>query len=599
MNVQSGELRRSGVLLHLSPQPFRLLVLLASRSGELVTRDEIRDQIWGRDTYVDFEHGLNFAVNKVREALGDNRENPRYIETLPRRGYRFIAPVLSETQSASSEPAHHRRWRWILATGLAAIVVAAAISTVRLRQTFAAPLKIESIAVLPFENLSGDSGQDYVAAGLSDALITDLGEIAGLRVISRTSVIQFSRNRKALPEIARELGIDAALEGAIRRSGSRLLVTAQLLDARADRHLWAASYDREARDSLMLEKQIAVTIAHEVSGRLSLAEQMRLAHTSTSNRTAYEACVRGRYLLDQRINESIAAATGHFEEAVRADPRYALAWSGLSDCYVTGWRSVTTKKDYALAEQYARRAVALDPDLAEAHASLGRVHYCRLEFTSAEAEFRRAIELNPNYAMAHHWWALQLLGFGQLNEALAANGRARQVDPFSFPVCFARVMILTAMHEYERAQAEIQTLSSIAPGASEPDSLLAGVYWMQNRLREAIAAERRYALATHSPAWVADLDRVAAELSTNGTGAARIAYARLKERGYDRKIYTASDVASAYALAGDQDKALRWLNRLLADDGDNELPVELSAPQFDGLRSLAAFHDLRRRLRLE
>jgi TolB-like protein len=328
-------------------------------------------------------------------------------------------------------------------------------------KTAATPPGIDSIAVLPLQNLSRDPEQEYFADGLTDALITDLGRVITLRVISRTSVMQYKGTTKPLPEIARELNVDAAVEGTVQRSGGRVRITAQLLQARTDRHLWAESYERDSADVIQLERQLALAIAHEVTGRLTPAQETRLAHSATTNPRAYDAYLRGRYLWGQRTPEPTTAAVGYFEQALREDPHFALAWSGLADCYAVGWWA---KNDLPLAEKYARKALDLDPDLAEAHASLGIIDTYRHRFPDAEKELRRAIDLNPNYVMAHHWRSLYLLD--RPEEALAENEQARQLDPFSLPVNHLRVYVLLGLHQYDRALEAAETEATIAPPVS-------------------------------------------------------------------------------------------------------------------------------------
>ena len=615
LDLQAGELRKGGALLHLPPQPFKILALLASRPGELVTREEIRSQVWGTDTFVDFEHGLNFAIKKIRDALGDDSETPRYIQTMPRRGYRFIAPVDAVASlvldlkphpaapaPAGRPPEASRPRRWMVVAVAGAVVAIAAVllalNAGKLRHRLpAAPPRIESIAVLPLENLSRDPEQEYFADGLTDSLITDLGKISTLRVISRTSVMQYKGTRKPLPEIARELNVDAVVEGTVQRSGSRVRITAQLLEAWTDRHLWAETYERNFEDVIRLERQMALAIAHEVTGRLTPAQETRLARSTTTNPRAYDAYLRGRYLFAQRTAEPVTEAIGYFEQAVREDPHFALAYSGLADCYSVGWSR--SAKDLPLAEKYARKALALEPDLAEAHASLGIIQDYQFKFADGEKELRRALDLNPNYAMAHHWWCLHLVFFGRLEEALAANDRARQLDPFSLPVNNSRMYPLLGLHEYDRAVEQAETEAVIDPRNLQPHVWLARIYWIAGRVPDAIAEERRTVATLAPPAErLLDLNEVAAVFARSGVRAAQVKFAQLAERGYKR-AYDAFEIACQYGVVEDRGKALEWLNQAFRD---NELECYLSAksaPELDCVRSDPRFHDLLRRMGLE
>lgn len=605
LDLQAGELRKSGVLLHLPPQPFKILALLAGHPAELVTREEIRNHVWGTGTFVDFEHGLNFAIKQIRDTLGDDAETPRYIQTLPRRGYRFIAPVDVAGLVPALEPegAAPLQRRWVVAVvsgavvAIAAVVFALNVGSLRdrlltaLHLKSAAPPGIESIAVLPLENLSHDPEQEYFADGLTDALITDLGNISTLRVISRTSVMQYKGTQKPLPQIARELNVDAAVEGTVKRSGNRVRITAQLLHARTDRHLWAETYERDFEDVVRLERQVALAIAHEVTGRLTPAQETRMARSTTTNPRAYDAYLRGRYLFNQRTEEPVTEAVGYFEQALREDPHFALAYSGLADCYGVGW---WTKGDLPLAEKYAHKALALQPDLAEAHASLGIAYTYGGKFAGAEKELRRALDLNPNYVMAHHWWALHLVCFGRLEEALAENDRARQLDPFSLPVNGLRMYPLLGLHQYDRAVEQAETLAVIGPRSSLPHGLLARIYWIEGRVPDAIAEERKTATMKHLPARLHDLDEVAAAFARSGLRAARVKSAQLKEKGY-KSTYLALDVAYQYGVVEDKGKVLEWLNQASRDNDADWNISSRTAPEFDCVRSAPGFHDLLRR----
>ena len=520
---------------------------------------------------------------------------------------RDIGDARIEIEEASPPGAPLRR-RWIVAAVSCAVVAIAAVlfalnmGSLRDRlltaldlKSAATPSGIESIAVLPLENLSRDPEQEYFADGLTDALITDLGNIITLRVISHTSVMQYKGTKKPLPEIARELNVDAAVVGKIQRSGNRVRITAQLLQARPERHLWAETYERDFEDVIRLERQMAVAIAHEVTGRLTPAQETRLARRTTTNPRAYDAYLRGRYLFGQRTPEPTAAAVGYFQQALKEDPQFALAYSGLADCYGVAWYA---KGDLPLAEKYARKALALDPDLAEAHASLGVLDTIGGKFADAEKELRRALDLNPNYVMAHHWWSHQLLYFGRLEEALAENERARRLDPFSLPVNYIRVLMLLGLRQYDRAIEQAETEAEIDPQLPAPHELLARIYWIEGRVPDALAEERRAATLLHLPARLRDLEKVAAAFAGSGLRAAQMKSARLKEKGY-RGVYSALEIAYQYGVVEDKGKVLEWLNQALRDNAPLLCQTAKSAPQFDCVRSDPRFRDLLRRLGLE
>jgi TolB-like protein/DNA-binding winged helix-turn-helix (wHTH) protein/Tfp pilus assembly protein PilF len=615
------ELRKHGVRIKLEDQPFELLTALLEKPGDIVTRSELQARLWPEGTFVDFDKSLTKAVNKIRTALGDSPVAPRFIETLSGRGYRFIAPLdvvadlVPPLGLAEATPARTERPRgaslqgwWIVAAASCAVVAIAAVLLAlnvgslhdRLRAALdlkraVIPPGIDSIAVLPLENLSRDPEQEYFADGLTDDLITDLGKMITLRVISRTSVMQYTRTKKPLPEIARELNVDAAVEGTVQRSGRRVRVTAQLLQARTDRHLWAETYERDSADVIQLERQMAVAIAHEVTGRLSAAQETRFARGGTANPRAYDAYLRGRYFWGQRTPELATEAIGYFEQALREDPHFALAYSGLADCYAVAWWA-KGERDLPLAEKYARKALALEPELAEPHASLGIIDAYRHRYPDAEKELRRAIDLNPNYVMAHHWRSDYLLDLGRLEEALAENELARQLDPFSFPVNHLRVYALLGLHQYDRALEQAETEAAIAPQSPYAHGEMARIYWIEGRVPDALAEERKAAALAHLRVRPRDLDAVAAVFARSGLRAAQVKSAQLKEKGY-KGAYLALDIAHQYGLVEDKGKVLEWLNQAFRDNDDADFGG--TAPEFDCVRSTSRFHDLLRHAGLE
>jgi TolB-like protein/DNA-binding winged helix-turn-helix (wHTH) protein len=620
LDEASHELRKNGLRIHLQDQPWQVLCALLERPGEVVSRDELRRRLWPDGTFVDYEKSLNKAVNKLRDALCDSAETPRYVQTASRRGYRFVAPVSvvsgvapgfgqDEAPPARAGPplvARPGRGRWIVAAVSSAVFLIAAVPLAlnvgglrdhlltALDLKGADPPQIESIAVLPLQNLSRDPEQEYFADGLTDMLIGDLGKMGSLRVISHTSVMQYKGTRTPLPQIARELNVDAAVEGTVLRSGSRIRITAQLLLARTDTHLWSDVYERDFEDAIRIEKQVALAIAHEVTGHLTPAQETRLARGRTTNPRAYDAYLHGRYLWNQRDTEHTAAAVGYFEQALREDPHFALAYSGLADSYSVSW---WTRANLRAAEEYARKALAFEPDLAEAHASLGMVYAYTGRLADAEKELRRSIELNPNYVMAHHWWALNLVYFGHFEEALAENDRARQLDPFSLPVNNGRMYALVGLHRYDQALEQCETLAGIDRAHSPPHGWLNRIYWLQGRVPEAIAEARADATLENSAARLRDLDQIAAAYSKSGLRAAQVKAAQVEERGY-KSLYTPLNIAYRYGVAGNQDKVFEWLDRTCRDDFAECLTLR-GAPEFDFVRSTPRFRELLRRQGLD
>jgi TolB-like protein/DNA-binding winged helix-turn-helix (wHTH) protein len=349
LDVGAGELRKHGVRLRLRGQPLQVLEILLERSGEVVTRAEFQTRIWTADTFVDFDHSLHNAIARIREVLGDSAETPRYIETLPRRGYRYIGPVqdfqrlplAAETSGHTTQPPAlitppKRTRHMVLALCALFTLGVVAFATWRYIHAKAAVSPIRSIAVLPLKNFSGDPSEEFFADGITDQLITDLAKVGSLRVVSGTSVMQYKGTKKGLPEIARELNVDAIVEGSIGRSGQRVRVTAQLIQASTDQHLWAETYDRDLGDILNVESEVADAIAQQVRAQLAPTERAQLRSAHTVNPAAYDDYLKGRLYFVNEFNKSasLKRAQAYFEESIQKDPKFALAYAGLADTYV-------------------------------------------------------------------------------------------------------------------------------------------------------------------------------------------------------------------------------------------------------------------------
>jgi len=392
LDRDAEELRKNGIKIRLQEQPLQILEILLQHPGKVIAREELREKTWPSDTFVDFDHGINNAIKRLREALGDNTETPRYIETLPRRGYRFIGKIERE-----------------------------------------AP-RFRSLAVLPLENLSRDPEQEYFAEGLTEALITTLAKIGELRVVSRTSAMVYKDARKPLREIARELEVDVIVEGTVLRAGDRVRITAQLIDPEKETHLWAESYQRHLRDVLDLHAELAQSIARQVQVKLTPQEQAQLAQSRPVNPEAYEAYLKGRYHWNRRSREGLPKGVQYFQEAIAKDAGYAAAYAGLADCLsgLSNYNFVAPDEGCGKAKKLALQALELDPSLAEAHTSLAWVHtWYDYDFTAAEREFERSLELNPRYATAHQFFGFYLGMMGRYEEAYTEAKRAIRLDPLS------------------------------------------------------------------------------------------------------------------------------------------------------------------------
>lgn len=431
LDPESAELRKNGVTTRLQEQPFRILLELVQRPGEVVTRAELRDRLWPADTFVDFETSLNSAVKKLRDALEDSAENPRFIETFKRRGYRFIAPIQPATSSAEAPRPSQRKWLWTAALALAIAIGVVGSISMRSQRAPAVP-PIDSIAVLPLDNLSRDPEQEDFADGMTEALITDLAQIRDLRVISRTSVMQYKAARKSLPEIARELDVDAIVEGTVARAGSRVRVTAQLIHASTDRHLWAKSYERELVDIFSLQGELAQAIADAVE--VNVAPQVRagLKNAPRFDRAAVDAYFEGLAATKPQQTEDYVKAIEHYERAIAIEPEFALAHSALArTIYQFAFTGTLPPHEFMpKAEAAARSALKSDPRLGDAHVTLALVLYrFHWNWPAAEAEFRRALEVSPSSAHAHRAYSRFLFAQGRLDEAAGHKETARKLDP--------------------------------------------------------------------------------------------------------------------------------------------------------------------------
>lgn len=456
LDVGRYEIRRCGRSLRLERLPMELLILLASRQGELVTREEVIERLWGKGAHLDADQGINTAIRKIRLCLRDTVENPIYVQTIVGKGYRFVPTV---TISQASIPTLHdepslkapvpetseipnpnsSRWdarKWIVVAAVAALAATSAFAWIWYAHRPSQPAPIKAIAVLPFENLSGDPAQDYFVDGITDELITEMAKMGGVRVISRTSTMQYKHAKGNLRKIASDLGVDAVVEGGLSRSGNRVRITAQLIRASSDQHLWANSYDRDVSDILTLQNEIAVAVAREL--RVELALQMPgTTSRSPLNREAYAEYLRGRYAWNLRREPALLEAIQHFETAIQIDPNFAQAYSALADCHTAlGYLNARSPEEtFPNARLAAQKALELDSFLAEPHASLAYYYlYYERNWDAAEKEFRKAIELNPSYAIAHDWYGVYLTARGRWSDALNELERARELDPLSLAI---------------------------------------------------------------------------------------------------------------------------------------------------------------------
>lgn len=490
LDAESYTLRRAGRVLKLERIPMEVLLFLVEQRGQLVSRQQIVDRIWGDKVFLDTDNSINGAIRKIRSILKDDAEEPRFIQTVTGKGYRFMAPVDAPPQPAivvapppvpephsSAEPA---RPKWLLLLGIA-IGLAAALALglnlylKRPKSTApgAAPDARVMLAVLPFENLTGDAGQDYFSDGFTEELITQLGSTdrTKMGVIARTSIMVYKRNPKPLDEIGRKLGVQYIIEGSVRRDAGRVRITAQLIQLKDQTHVWAKEYDRDVRNPLVLQGEIAQEIANETEFALggqtkSNPSRGPAATGGTTSYEAYDLYLRGRYFWNKRAGENFEQAARFFQQAIDKDPHYARAYAGLADTYglMGTWKMAPRNEFMPKARAAALQALKIDETLAEAHASLALLaENFDYDWKTAEKEFQRAIQLDPDYATGRQWYAEYLSWQGRFEEALAESKRAQRLDPLSLIVATDRCTILYYFRHYDQAVAECRAVLAMDP----------------------------------------------------------------------------------------------------------------------------------------
>jgi TolB-like protein/DNA-binding winged helix-turn-helix (wHTH) protein/Tfp pilus assembly protein PilF len=607
VDTVSGELRRQGLKIRLQDQPFRLLVLLLGRAGDVVTRDELREKLWPADTYVDFDHSLNTAVRKLREALGDSAEAPRYVETLARRGYRFIAPVAprpiaqlaysagADVASVLRAPVERlsTRARRLLTFAIVVVICAAALVAywvVPRPGPTAQSGRRSTLAVLPFDNLTGDADQEYLSDGLTEEIITQLGwlEPDRVRVLARSSTWKYKRADRDIGRLRRELGADYVLEGSLRRAGERVRVSAQLVRLDDQSQVWAETYERPFRDVLILQSEVAETVAHTIAVTLTPGAQARLARARPVRAEAYQDYLRGRFFWNRRTEGALRQALGYFQKAIAADPGYAPAYSGVADSYLSlGASSIVgglpPRQAMPQAKAAALKALQIDDALAEAHTSLAMVHLLYdWDSAACEKEFRRALELDPNYTAAHHWYSHYLLALGRTEESLAESKRALELEPLQLVVGIHLGWHYLYARQYDQAIAQFRQTLELDPAFPQTQRYAAWAYLQKGMHSEAIAALR---------AALSGLERdpeIEGELGHALAVAGRRADALVMLEGLAH--LSASRYVSPYSVAlvhaglGDRDQALTWLDKAYAERSDY-MPYLRLEPMLDGLRS--------------
>ena len=589
MDPVSGDLRKSGIPLKMQPQPCKVLLLLLARPGELVTRERIQEEIWGDATHVDFEKGLNFCIKKIREALIDDAETPRYIETVPKRGYRFIHPVEAVSPEAVGSSGTVHKSRGELPSWAGLLILAGVALTLALTWMLREP-PTHSLAVLPLEDLSQGAAPEGFVDGMTDMLTTELSKIKPLRVISRVTMEQYRETDKTLPEIAKDLNVDSVVEGSVLFDGERVRITVQLIDASPERHLWAEAYDREVNDVLELHTEVARTIARQIEGVI-IPERDRLPKVTPAALIAY---LKGRGFLSQRTPEKIQTGLNYFDQAIALDPAFALAHAGRADAYAllgsVPYDALPPLEAMPLAKRAALRALELDDRLAEAHTTLGYVSMVfDHDWEKAEEEFLRGLNLNPNYVEAHHWYAYYLHVLGRVDEAMEHVEYARQLDPNSLTATAS----LAWHHYYERdyQQAIVHLKETLEINSYFPLAHLdlGLVYAQLGRYNEA-SQEFEQALAIAPNCTICRGVK-----GYNYALAGRIDEAEdiledlldLSETRYVPGFY----LAVVYGALGQKEEALRWMEKAYEQRSDYIIYAGIE-PSLDPIRGEPRFKEL-------
>jgi TolB-like protein/DNA-binding winged helix-turn-helix (wHTH) protein len=623
-DLSSGELRKHSLKVKLQDQPFQVLALLLERPGEVVTREELRQKLWPADTFVDFDVGLNTAIKRLRDALGDTAESPRYVETLPRRGYRFIAQV--DGLAAATPPsgpaqiptdrytrravsalvdavleAHGARTRWRVgavvagATALAMAVVLFSVPSLRQRvQGKTIPPKIQSLAVLPLENLSGDPAQEYFADGMTDALVTDLAQISSLRVISRTSVMRYKGTRKPLPDIAKELNVDGIVEGTVVRSAERVRVNVQLIQATTDRHVWASAYERSLGDVVVLQSEVAQAIANAIQVQLTPEEQARLARKQSVDPQAYEFYLKGRYFWNKRTDAAVRKSIDYFQQAIQRDPNYALAYAGIADAYVVR-TDLSPEEKFSKSKAMAKVALQMNETLAEAHNAMAMSLFSYdWDWAGAEKEFQRGIALNPNYAMAHQWYGQFQRAMGRQNWAAEVK-RAHELDPLSLVIAGGDWYLESG--QYDLAIEHLRKRLELDPDFALTYLLLGNVYARKGMYQDAIAQlQKGVQLSGGAPYYLSALGY------TYGVSGKRDEALKILQQLTllsKRRYVSPYEIARVYVGLGENDLAFDWLQKALVDRSSELVFLKVSRGIItDTMRSDPRYIELVRRIGL-
>ena len=590
VDLHSRELRKSGLKIKLHGQPFGLLAMLLERPGEVLTREQLQRKLWPSETFVDFERGLNKAINRLREALSDDASNPRFIETLPRHGYRFIAATMPDETQSKQKQRLTRGWViWLSAAALFAIASAFFLANAgglrsRLLSRFSAQPQIRSLAVLPLTNLSSDREQDYFTEGMTEALITELGKIRVLRVISHQSAMQYKGTKKSVPQIAHELNVDAVVEGSIIRAGDQVRISVQLIDGRTDRHLWADNYQREMRGILSLQNDVAKAIAGEVKVQLTPQEEKLLASARPVSPEAHEAYLKGRYYLNRWPEAESAHCIDAFQRSIENEPSFIDAHAGLATCYSMMPWHYPPKDVLPKAKLAAQEALKLDPNQDEAYVALSFVNmFYEWDWSAAEQNVHKAMELNPNRAFSRLAYSNYFVFTGRFDDAIREAKKAVELDPVSILMNRDLSFVYQLSHRYPEYEAQARATLELAPTDYISNWDLAWACALQGKKEEALDRLGRGIYPIDRPLVLATL------------GEREQALLELKALEKQCPSGCPFWLASGYALARKSDKAMQLLEQAY-QERDPAMPQLKTNPALDSLHSDPRFQNLMRRV---
>ena len=638
-DIEAGELRKHGLRLKLSEQPFQILTILLATPGETVSRDYLRERLWPGDTFVDFDHGLNNAVMRLREVLGDSSDHPRFIETIPRRGYRFIAPVEVKkpaTEDPVALPApvgepfpqtivgkeskapgkslvrrmfERQSKRSFALSRIAALAVAvlagsALISGITVHYVRGVNAskgranRSSSLVVLPLENLSGEKDQEYFADGMTDDLIANLAKIRSLRVISRSTAMAYKGTHKPLSQIANELNVDAVVEGTVMRVGNRVRITAELVQVSTDQHLWADTYESPIGDVLALQNRVSSAIVDQIRINLTEEDKERLAKKPAVGPEAYEDYLKGRYYWNKRSGEGFVKAIGYFEEATHRNPQYALAYAGLADCYgiigATIYGSVPAAEAAPKAKAAAIRALEIDPTLAEAETSLATAKFnYDWDWTGAAEGFKKAIQLDPSYATAYQRYSLYLIALGRFEDSFEQIKKARDLEPLSISINASFGWRLYLAREYDRAIAQLRDTLEMDPSYEWAHLILGQAYEQKGQYDLAIGEFLKAVELSHSSPLM--LSALAHAQALGGNHAEALKLLSRLENMSKKQYVSPFYIAIVYLGLGKNETAMTWLEKAYADRSNGLVFLKVE-PELDPLRSSPRFVALQQKL---